>query len=387
MRCRHGDGDGRRSDGEAGSFRWLDSPLVKIISAVAAVFAIFGISISGACSPRGLSATFLGGEDGDAIHLMQTMGDKPLYRIFSKEIEPNGVSYFNSSCTTQLILRNHDDETAVLTKFVLVADDIEPDIKAELVIDMDWDGSDLAGAWDGGLYVRVGNAGWGEASSLECSVSSDERGFVECFGDGPIVAELDGVGVGETERLRILGTEDLVRMPEERVVFTIAIELLSADGEEFGSARAEYDVAVEPDGTIKWATGGMGDSSPAVYGIFINTGEEACTFSESVNLEVGGNDVLSIPICFFPDKSCHMKCHIEFYDESGRLAVKTSPNELSFDLDSRAKSMEAYDATKLTAEQLAEIAQEMESDWPMSAVAFPFVWENPDRFVEDSGKV
>ena len=124
---------------------------------------------------------------------MQSMGDKPLYRIFSKEIEPNDVTYFNSSCTTQLILRNHDDETAVLTKFALVADDIEPDIKAELVIDMDWDGSGQAKTWDGGLYVRVGNAGWEEAPSLECSASSDDREFVECFGDGPIVTELDRV--------------------------------------------------------------------------------------------------------------------------------------------------------------------------------------------------
>ena len=154
LRRRHGDGDGRRPDEGAGTYRWLDSPFVKIISVVAAIFAIFGISVSGACSARGLSATFLGGEDGDAIQLMQSMGDKPLYRIFSKEIEPNDVTYFNSSCTTQLILRNHDDETAVLTKFALVADDIEPDIRAELVIDMDWDGSGQAKTWDGGLYVR-----------------------------------------------------------------------------------------------------------------------------------------------------------------------------------------------------------------------------------------
>ena len=179
----------------------------------------------------------------------------------------------------------------------------------------------------------------------------------------------------------------MVRLPEERADFTIAIELFSADGEEFGGARAEYDVAVEPDGKIKWVTGGMGDSSPAVYGIFLDTSKETCTFTASINLEVDGNDVLSVPICFFPDKSCRMKCHVEFYDESGRLAAKTSAKELSFDLDSRAKSMEAYDATKLTAERLAGIAQEMESDWPMSAAAFPFIWENPDRFVEDSGKV
>ncbi len=307
-----------------------------------------------------------------SLYDLENYGDRSI-NVFNDEVEPDKVAYFNKTCATQLIVRNYDEQTATFTKFRFVAEEIEPICRAELDVYPDTARDDVAdGGAGSGVSILIGNAGWLDATSLTCTVSCDDPGFAECFGKSEYSFGFDDVRSGETASVRVLNDADVIEVPSEKREFKLKLNIASADGEESGSAQKEYLVVVNPDGTVEWGAYGVGDVRKAVFGVRVDTSEPTFEFETPINESVRGKDNKSFPVCFFPDRSCRMKCYIELSSSDGQVA-STPVQELEFDIDTRAQDGERFDATSKTGTELARAVEQAHRDhFGTVAVAFPF---------------
>lgn len=370
---RHGESSGK--EGNSASGRPTGMGWAQWLAAATAIIGIVGglINLSDwyadATSPHGISIDLLSEEP---LYDVELNGDGPI-EVFNDEVEPDKVAYFNENCATQLIVRNHDEQTATFTKFRFVAEEIEPICRAELDVYPDTARDDAAdGGTGGGVSILIGNAGWLDATSLTCTVSCDDPDFAKCFGKSEYSFGFDDVRSGETASVRVLSDADVVEAPSEKREFKLKLDIASADGEESGSAQKEYWVVVNPDGTFEWGAYGVGDGRRAVFGIRVDTSEPTFEFEAAINESVRGKDNQSFPVCFFPDKSCRMKCYIELSLSDGQVA-STPVQELEFDIDARARDGERFDATSKTGTELAKAVEQAHRDYYGTvAVAFPF---------------
>ena len=108
--------------------------------------ATFALALGGLMAPHGLSADFANIDPSGVPYLLESEGDAPLHPVFSTESYPafkdkvgeGEVSYFSSSCATQVTITNHDETAVNITGVRLVAERITPDLRAELDISFDY---------------------------------------------------------------------------------------------------------------------------------------------------------------------------------------------------------------------------------------------------------
>ena len=357
---------------------WLRSNYSTVlVSVLASVIAT--VFVSTFLEEHGLSVSFLGEGSGESVYLLQKSGDLPIYPLFSDEVEPGDISYFNRRCATQISITNHDDTAIELTKVKFVAESIEPYLRAELNLLEAYSPELVEGETDNtavprDLALGVSNSGWLEATSLTCTISCDDPGFAECFGTNEFSRQLSEIPIGGYGEVPLFGARDVIKAPEKKQEYSLRFSVTSADGKERGDAEMEFAITVTPEGTVDWSAYGMGDGEPVVYGIFLDTSKDSDTIERGVSVVIKGHDIQTIPVCFFPDRSCDVKCRFEFYCDDGTMAAATETVSIHFDVDSRANSAEIYDASKLSSQDLLEIARSIIRGSGTTAISFPYDW-------------
>ena len=319
-------------------------------------------------SPHGITAEYLTKDVEGAADLLRRTAGAAIYPLFSDEVRHGEVSYFSGNCATRLSITNHEDTAVNLVKVRLVAEEIKPDLKAELILFPAWDHSRESD----GIWLTVCNQGWLEASSLSCTLSCDDEEFARYFGGGPFEWGVPDVGIGEMVEFGLLDSGDVVGAPDEKVVFDVVFTVRSSEGELHGEAEERLRISVDADGRVAWVSGGIGDSGKTIYGIPLDTHKTSDIFEASTNLIVEGHGVEVIPVCFFPDRSCSVTCHFEFDGEDGAVAVTTPSEEVYIDILSTAKNAEPLDATKLTSDDLLQVMGMIEKYPETMAITFPY---------------
>lgn len=302
----------------------------------------------------------------DGEYVLNKSGEAPIYPFFSDVLDQgNKPVRFTKRCATQLDIKNPTGKDITLTNFKFVAEDIVPDLKAELVI-IESAAPEKSASMDD-LFIEVSNSGWLEATSLVCTLTCEDRDFAGCFGSNSLVRRLPSpVGIGAKERVDIIRRQDVLNPPREACRFDLNCSVVSDNGCSRGDASAHFSIKVDPDGGIHWADGVVLPCEPMVYGIFIDTSKTSDVIERSISVDVEKNGSVSVPICFFPDRSCSVKFHIELTYEGRGRPIRTETKEAYFHIDSRLEGMSAYDASRLTARQLREKVDNG------AAVSFPY---------------
>lgn len=236
---------------------------VCVASAVAAFGGAHAFIKDTFFSPHGLTAEYLTEDTDGAADLLRRTTGAAIYPLFSDEVRHGEVSYFSGNCATRLSITNHEDTAVNLVKVRLVAKEIRPDLKAELVLFTAW-GHSLEGD---GIWLAACNQGWLEASSLSCTLSCDDAGFARCFGGGSFEWSVPDVGIGEMVEFDLLDSGDVVAAPDEKAVFEAVFTVRSSEGALHGEAEERLRISVDTDGEVAWATDGLGDSEKTIYGI------------------------------------------------------------------------------------------------------------------------
>lgn len=303
----------------------------------------------------------------DGEYVLNKSGEAPIYPFFSNMLgRGNRPVCFTKCCATQLDIKNPTGKDITLTNFKFVAEDIVPDLKAELHIIKSAPRGKSASMGD--LFIEISNSGWLEATSLVCTLTCEDRDFADCFGSSSLVRRLPSpVGIGARELVDVIRRRDLLNPPREERCFDLNCSVASDNGCSRGNTSTHFFIKVEQDGGLHWTDGVVLPCEPMVYGIFIDTSKASDVIERSISVDVKKNGNVSVPICFFPDRSCRIKFHIELTYEGGRKTIRTETDEAYFHIDSRLESMRAYDASRLTARQLREKANNGE------AISFPYV--------------
>lgn len=198
---------------------WLRSNFSTVlVSVLASVIAT--VFVSTFLEEHGLSVSFLGEGSGESVYLLQKSGDLPIYPLFSDEVEPGDISYFNRRCATQISITNHDDTAIELTKVKFVAESIEPYLRAEINLLEAYSPELVEGETDNtavprDLALGVSNSGWLEATSLTCTISCDDPGFAECFGTNEFSRQLSEIPIGGYGEVPLFGARDVIKAPEK----------------------------------------------------------------------------------------------------------------------------------------------------------------------------
>ena len=302
----------------------------------------------------------------DGEYVLNKSGEAPIYPFFSDVLgQGNRPVRFTKCCATQLDIKNPTGKDITLTNFKFVAEDIVPDLKAELIILKSAAPEESASKGD--LFIEIINSGWLEATSLVCTLTCEDRDFAGCFGSNSLVRRLPSpIDIGGGELVDIIRKQDVLNPPREAFRFDLNCSVVSDNGCGRGDASAHFSIKVDPDGGVHWADGVVRPCEPMVYGIFIDTSRTSDVIERSISVDVEKNGSVSVPICFFPDRSCIIKFHIELNYEGRSRPIRTETKEAYFHIDSRLNSMRAYDASRLTARQLSEKAANGET------VSFPY---------------
>lgn len=353
--------------------------LLAVVAAIAAVIALAPM-LGDLTAPRGLSTDFANIDSSGVPYLLESEGDAPLHPVFSTESYPafndeigdEKVSYFSSSCATQVTITNHDETATNITGVRLVAERITPDLRAELDISFDYFPDDKSPySVFRSLALSVTNTGWLDGTNLTCRVTCNDDGFTRCFGSDSLEWECPDVPIGTSQKVPFLNADNLIEAPEENTDFEVTVEIFSEQGSEHGSMKSLISITAYPNGGVDWTikAGGMEGERP-VYGIKIDTNKTSDVFEDSTSLVVEGNGIRVVPVCFFADRSCTVLGHFEFTDTNGNV-VRTPSAEMYLDISSIPYTT-TYDVRDLTAEEYGDLLMKLEQNPSFGLVSFPF---------------
>lgn len=264
--------------------------------------------------------------------------DITYYEDYTDLSEFKSEYYVNNNCVTIMNISNHSDYEIKINKFRVVADKIEQNLEPVITTSL------VCGS---SVDIEIANEGWSDIGNLKITILDKENLLLEYYDKKDLFYEIPELKMGETKILHILDKSLMKKIPD--VPYDNPIHVLPIfvfDSDEISVSKEEMSIGICNEGPY---VGDYGDSGACVYGIKINTDNAEYSEEFSINECVDAGDILDIPICFFPDKSCKMRFYVEFdiYNGFDTKTIKSEVRYLDFNISSLCSEWSNIDVSTL----------------------------------------
>ncbi len=287
-----------------------------------------------------------------------------IYHLFSDEIDNSKEYKFSESCATQIYITNHYEQEIVLNSIKFVAQDItlieNPVISLHAMEGM------------GYIDLSISNVGWEDSKKLEFEFSGVDKNLNEYIKNNKLFLTIDGIKTGENKTVRLWENDDLISKTNSDVI-NFTAKCRDIDGNEvqviYFSGNSQYLSVDINEG--KFLNEGKGGPSDSMYGVCIDTSKSFFSYKDSIEEYILPNETLTLPICFYPDKSCTMTFYVEFtaVHDGKEITIKSDPITLEFEVLSIGGNG-IYDATEYSEYDLKKISYEERG---FCLVSYPFI--------------
>lgn len=289
-----------------------------------------------------------------------------IYQLFDDEIDDSKKYQLSDSCATQIYISNYYEQEIVLNSIRFVAEDIS--LIEEPILSLN--------AMEGEGYVdlRVLNAGWENSKNLELKFYGVNDDLANHFVEEKLLLSIPGIKSGECKTFRLWENSDVVtEIDNGAISFTATCH--DIDGNEIDVIYNEGDSQYLSIDIYNGELLPMGKGGPSdrMYGVCIDTSKSSFSYQDSIEEYIQPNETLTLPICFYPDKSCSMTFYVEFTAVYGNdeIVIQSDPVTLTFEVLNvdytgifDATQYSRYDLEKFVSDQIGECL-----------VSYPFIEE------------
>lgn len=286
-----------------------------------------------------------------------------IYQLFNDEIDDSKEFRLSESCATQIYITNHYQQEIVLNSIRFVAQNIY--LIEEPVISLN--------AMEGNGYVdlTISNVGWRDSNDLELEFVGVDEDLSDYIKKDKLFLSVEGVKAGGKKTIRLWKNEDLITEKYSCVInFT-------ANCQDVEDNKIQVDYALGNSQYLsfdinegKLLPNGKGGSSDSLYGVCIDTSKSKFSYQDSIEEYIQPNETLTLPICFFPDRSCEMTFYVEFTAVYGseELVIQSKPTTLVFEV-LNVDNNGLYDATQYSKSELEKLVNNQVGN---CLVSYPF---------------
>lgn len=233
--------------------------------------------------------------------------------------------YIENNCITIVNISNPTDHEIKLNKFRIIAENISPDLQPKITTFLD-SGS--------AVDLEILNEGWVDINNIKIEITDKDKILSQFYNEADLVYEIPQIKVGETKDLHILDKELMIKIPNNSIDDAIIINpIINFTSDEITITKNVEQIHIYNEGIF---VGDYGASGACVYGIAINTDQNTFIKEFNINESINSNNILDVPLCFFPDKSCSFDFYVEFdiFDGINIETIKSEIKHLYFDISS-----------------------------------------------------
>jgi len=284
----------------------------------------------------------------------QELEQDNFYPLFSQELVPGTHYNLARTCATQIYITNHYKSEIVLSKIRFVAEDIEKINEPVVYVDVIEN--------EGYVSLKFTNVGWRTTGDFHVKLKGVEEDLTDYFNEDKLKLDVKNLKSKEFVEVKIWEDKDLKNHPEEYKTIPFTVECMKGNREldvryslEIKKEYMSYVTFDIYEGKLQRL--GRGGEVGFLYGIPINTNKKKYVYKETIEEYIEPEEIVTFPICFFPEQSCNMRFHIEFEARYGakKIELKTEPIEMTFETYSLDENV---DITKLTQNEMDAAKQE-----------------------------
>ncbi len=241
---------------------------------------------------------------------------------------PKEKYYLENNCAFILNISNPTEHQIKISNFKIVAEDIIQISEPYISITLNMSES---------IDLLISNHGWSDAYNIELEIS-DENGILsEYFNKKDLMIEVPELESGSFLLVHFLNEDKMIKSPniDQNNFFTVKpfVNITMENGEKYSQNLLPiylYNDKVEID------IFGGNEGFYGVYGIMVDTSKSEFQKDFNVNETVNAGEILDIPICFFPNKSCYMDFYIEFtiFNGSNEEIISSDLKNIEFNVSS-----------------------------------------------------
>lgn len=288
-----------------------------------------------------------------------------IYMLFDDEIDNKKEYKLSESCATQLFITNYYEDEIILNSIRFIAEEIS--VIEEPIISL------LVLEGNGFVDLQLYNIGWADSDMLNLTFEGVNDDLSKHIDRNKLSLSIEGIPSQTSKTIRLWENEDLITDMDSGVIkFTATcndamnntVETVYGETRDF--SHLEVDIA---DG--KFVCLGKGGISDLTYGVRIDTSQPSFNYEETIRESIQSQETLALPICFFPDKSCSIRFHIEFsaLHNGKQTFCQSDPVTLEFEVSS-INTAEKYNAGDYSTLELTQIA----NDYAGSCIiSYPFI--------------
>ena len=263
--------------------------------------------------------------------------DAAYLALFTDALDGSEDRLLANDCATLVTLTNNFDKEIQLESIRFEATDVEPDLSPCIMASLTTDGFE-------NVLMHVFNTEWSAIDGMTIDCISSDGSLQECFGTDRVKIDVPYIEPGGMELVQFLGQDDIVKYEEQRSFIFDEIEAHTGAGNEVAIDDTELLFGFMNGG---YTTYGKGGNSRSVYGIGIDTSEKECVYEEAISESVRPSESITVPICFFPDKSCDLRVQVSFVVSKGseKQTVSTESVPVHFKVSSLRQPSPENDLT------------------------------------------
>lgn len=243
------------------------------------------------------------------------------------------------------IANNDPTQELILRKFTFNAQNIVVDYSPEFLFYSSFyessGGTGHRDKWQ--LEVTLVNDGWGDATDVSIVYDSTSENyniiksifpFKELGKTIPLIESRERITTNFMNHLtldNILLDDYLDNIPEITNAPKFRVVCKEKD---FGVPYSETCVTYKKDETI--GPYGLGYEGNESYGILIDTSQNSFTLSKDLSESIPSEQILQIPLCFYPDKSSSLNYSVEFevFDGQDTYTISSDSMQTNFKISS-----------------------------------------------------
>mgnify|MGYP000947560713 CR=1 FL=1 len=254
--------------------------------------------------------------------IKQELEQDNFYPLFSQELVPGTHYNLARTCATQVYITNHYKSEIVLSKIRFVAEDIEKINEPVIYVNVIEN--------EGYVSLKFTNVGWRATGDFHVRLKGIEEDLTDYFNEDKLKLDVKNLKPKEFVEVKIWEDKNLKNHPEEYKTIPFTVECMKGNQEldvryslEIKKEYMSYVTFDIYEGKLQRL--GRGGEAGFLYGIPINTNKKKYVYKETIEEYIEPEEIVTFPICFFPEQSCNMRFHIEFEARYGakKIELKT----------------------------------------------------------------